>query len=412
MKCHMTSQSFSRRQWVIAVLLFLMILLNYLDRVVLSLVSPMLRKELNLTQMDYAIAVNAFLIAYGVMYLGSGLVLDRVGARTGLLLFVGLWSAACVLHITITGLFSLVVYRTVLGIFEPGGWTGAVKTVSERFSPAQRSLAAGIFTSGAGVGSLIAPPLVVWLALRYGWQSAFLIAGLAGFLWLPLWLLATATASGIPLEEQSIPVLQALPRILRDPRSLAYGATRFFGDTTGYFFLFWLPEYLVTSKGFTLTSVGALAWIPFLWSDIGSLVGGYTSGRLVQRRHKPVQARKIMMSIAAIFVLIGALLQNASGVAGILASVSLCTFGVGVWASNLHAVAADGFAPSQVATVHGLAGSMGAVGGILFNTLVGHLSMSGDYFIAFLVLVTLQPLGVAALWIWMPERQESICSSV
>ena len=198
MKCHMTSQSFSRRQWVIAVLLFLMILLNYLDRVVLSLVSPMLRKELNLTQMDYAIAVNAFLIAYGVMYLGSGLVLDRVGARTGLLLFVGLWSAACVLHITITGLFSLVVYRTVLGIFEPGGWTGAVKTVSERFSPAQRSLAAGIFTSGAGVGSLIAPPLVVWLALRYGWQSAFLIAGLAGFLWLPLWLLATATASEIP----------------------------------------------------------------------------------------------------------------------------------------------------------------------------------------------------------------------
>src|SRR6476620_7806204 len=104
MKCHMTGQSFSRRQWGIALLLFLMILLNYLDRVVLSLVSPMLRKELNLTQMDYAIAVNAFLIAYGVMYLGSGLVLDRVGSRIGLFLFVALWSAACLLHMTITGL--------------------------------------------------------------------------------------------------------------------------------------------------------------------------------------------------------------------------------------------------------------------------------------------------------------------
>ena len=168
----------------------------------------------------------------------------------------------------------------------------------------------------------------------------------------------------------------------------------------------------MTSKGFTLAAVGALAWIPFLWSDIGSLSGGYLSGRLVQRTRKPVQARKLMMSAAALFVLAGTLLQNASGVAGILLSVSLCTFGVGVWASNLHAVAADGFAPADVATVHGLAGSMGAVGGILFNTLVGHLSMSGDYLVAFLVLVTLQPLGVAALWIWMPERQESICSSV
>ena len=117
--------------------------------------------------------------------------LDRLGSRSGLFLFVSLWSAACLLHATITGLYSLVAYRFLLGVFEPGGWTGAVKTVSERFAPAQRSLAAGIFTSGAGVGSLIAPPLVVWLSLRYGWHSAFLIAGLSGFLWLPLWLAAT-----------------------------------------------------------------------------------------------------------------------------------------------------------------------------------------------------------------------------
>ena len=116
------------------------------------------------------------------------------------------------------------------------------------------------------------------------------------------------------------------------------------------------------------------------------------------------------MSMAAVFVLAGTLLQTASGVIGILLSVSLCTFGVGIWASNLHSVAADGFAPSEVATVHGLAGSAGAVGGILFNTLVGHLSMSGDYFLAFCVLVTLQPLGVAALWIWMPDRKEASSS--
>ena len=402
----MASSSFSRQQWIIAVLLFFMILLNYLDRVVLSLLSPVIRAEFHLTQLDYAVAVNAFLIAYGVMYLGSGLVLDRIGSRTGLGLFVGLWSAACVLHAAISGFYSLVFYRFLLGVFEPGGWTGAVKTVSERFAPAQRSLAAGIFTSGAGIGSVIAPPLVIWLSLHYGWRSAFLVAGLAGLLWLPLW--SRATRQSQPSAGAApTPVLTLLPRLLRSPRSLAYVVMRFFGDTTGYFFLFWLPEYLVTSKGFTLQDVGSLAWIPFLWNDLGALSGGYASGRLVEWRQRPIEARKIMMSVAALFVLVGSLLQNATGFAGVLIAVSLCTFGVGVWAGNMHAVAADGFPQAEVATVHGLAGSAGAVGGILFNTLVGHLSMSGDYFFAFLILVVLQPLGVGALWLWLPDRAPS-----
>ena len=402
----MTSVSFSRQQWGIALLLFFMILLNYLDSVVLSLLSPVKRAEFNLTQMDYAVAVNAFLVAYGVMYLGSGLVLDRTGSRKGLSLFVGIWSVVCALHAAIAGFYSLVAYRFLLGVFEPGGWTGAVKTVSERFAPAQRSLAAGIFTSGAGVGSVIAPPLVVWLSLHYGWRSAFLIAGVSGLLWLPLWSLVTRDPQRAAVPTP-VPIRTLLPRLLRDPRSLAYVATRFFGDTTGYFFLFWLPEYLVTSKGFTFKEVGALAWIPFLWNDFGALAGGYASGRLVQWRQRPIESRKIMMSVAALFVLAGSSLQSASGVLGVLLSVSLCTFGVGIWAGNMHAVAADGFPQSEVATVHGLAGSVGAVGGILFNTLVGHLSMSGDYFFAFLVLVTLQPLGVGALWLWLPDLTAS-----
>lgn len=402
----MTSVSFSRQQWGIALLLFFMILLNYLDRVVLSLLSPVIRAEFNLTQMNYAVAVNAFLVAYGVMYLGSGLVLDRTGSRKGLSLFVGIWSVVCALHAAIAGFYSLVAYRFLLGVFEPGGWTGAVKTVSERFAPAQRSLAAGIFTSGAGVGSVIAPPLVVWLSLHYGWRSAFLIAGVSGLLWLPLWSLVTRDPQRAAVPTP-VPIRTLLPRLLRDPRSLAYVATRFFGDTTGYFFLFWLPEYFVTSKGFTFEEVGALAWIPFLWNDFGALAGGYASGRLVQWRQRPIESRKIMMSVAALFVLAGSSLQSASGVLGVLLSVSLCTFGVGIWAGNMHAVAADGFPQSEVATVHGLAGSVGAVGGILFNTLVGHLSMSGDYFFAFLVLVALQPLGVGALWLWLPDLTAS-----
>ena len=180
--------AFSRQQALLVALLFLMIVLNYLDRVILSLVSPMMRQELGMTQVQYAHAVNAFLLAYGLMYLGSGLVLDRVGYRAGLGLFVGFWSLACGLHAAIGGFVSLVVFRFLLGVAEPWGWTGAVKTVSQHFAPAQRGLASGIFTSGASVGSLIAPPLVVFLSLRFGWRSAFLIAGVAGLLWIPAWL--------------------------------------------------------------------------------------------------------------------------------------------------------------------------------------------------------------------------------
>lgn len=397
--------SFSRSQWVIASLLLTMILLNYLDRVVLSIVSPVLRQELSLTQGQYALALNAFLAAYAVMYLGSGLLLDRIGSRQGLAIFVLLWSIASGLHGLTTGLAGLVVFRFALGLAEPGGWTGAVKAVSERFAPAQRGLASGIFTAGAGLGALIAPPLIVFLMLRYGWRAAFWITGAAGLLWLPLWWRATRGWPA-PAAASGPSMLSRLPGVLRDRRALAFAAMRFFGDTTGYFFLFWLPEYLVSAKRFSMVAVGALAWIPFCWQDIGSILGGYGSGILVRRGIAAVNSRKLMMSAAAAFVILGTALQSASTPTWVIVSVSLCTFGVGIWAGNMHAVPADVFPPDRVATVHGLGGSAGAVGGIFFNWLVGVLSATDNYPLVFLTLATLQPLGVACLWWWVRPGRE------
>jgi ACS family hexuronate transporter-like MFS transporter len=160
----------SPQQTLIAFLLFLMIVLNYLDRQILSVLAPVMRKEIGLTQTDYALAVNSFLLAYAFMYVGSGLMLDRVGSRKGLAIFVALWSVASGLHAAIRGFVGLVSFRFLLGLAEPGGWTGAAKTVSERFTPVQRGLASGIFTTGAGIGAVIAPPLIVFLSLRYGWR--------------------------------------------------------------------------------------------------------------------------------------------------------------------------------------------------------------------------------------------------
>ena len=267
---------FRREQWGIAALLFLMILLNYLDRVVLSIVSPVMRQELALTPADYALALNAFLAAYGVMYFGSGIIVDRIGSRLGLAVFVAIWSVASGLHALSAGLGSLMLFRFLLGLAEPGGWTGAVKAVSERFTAEQRGLATGIFTAGAGVGALLAPPLVVFLMLRFGWRAAFWLTAATGLLWIPLWWRASRALSGSGAPRTA--GLRYLPQVLRDRRARAYVLTRFFGDTTGYFFLFWLPEYLVNSKHFSLLAVGALAWIPFGWQDFGSVAGGWVPG--------------------------------------------------------------------------------------------------------------------------------------
>ena len=399
----------SPQQTLIAFLLFLMIVLNYLDRQILSVLAPVMRKEIGLTQTDYAFAVNSFLLAYAFMYAGSGLILDRVGSRKGLAIFVALWSVASGLHAAIRGLAGLVSFRFLLGLAEPGGWTGAAKTVSERFTPAQRGLASGIFTTGAGIGAVIAPPLIVFLSLKYGWRSAFLLASVAGLLWVPFWLRATRNHDEVASHEYSEEGWGIKQRLsnLGNKRVLAYVLTRFFGDSSGYFFLFWLPEYLMTSRNFTFTMLGTLGWIPFFWNDVGALVGGYASSWLVQRGRQPLFSRKAMMTSAAVLVALGIPFHAASSHFWMLLSLSLSNFGVGVWSGNLHAVPADGFSPRMVASVHGLAGSAGAIGGILFNTLVGHFSTRGNYGVVFLLFALLQPLGLIGLWLWLREPEGS-----
>ncbi len=392
---------FSRRQVALMALLFLVALLNYVDRQVLSILAPLLRQEIGLSQSDYALAVNAFLAAYALMYVGSGVVLDRLGSRAGLAFFLAGWSLVSAAHAGIRGLADLAALRFLLGLFEPGGWTGAVKTISERFTPVQRGLAAGVFTCGASVATFLTPPLVVFLSVHYGWRLAFLVPSLAGFLWLPLWLAAT--------RERVAPA--AVPRLswketwplLRQRRVLAYVLVRFFGDSSGYFFLFWIPDYLTSVKQFSFVMLGTLAWIPYLAYDAGPVTGGWLASRLAASGWNPVRARKILMSAAAVIVSTGAGSLFVMRPWAVLSILAVSAFGVGIWAGNLHGLAADAFPPRGVGTAYGLAGSAGAIGGLLFNSLAGHWSANAQYGLVFLAFLLLEPLGAAALWLWMRE---------
>lgn len=403
---------FDKEQRWIAALLFVMLLLNYLDRQVLSIVFFEMKDELQLTQWQYTAAVNAFLLAYGVMYVGSGLILDRIGSRRGVAIFVLLWSLVSAAHGFIGGFAGLVILRFLLGMTEPGGWTGAVKTVSERFSPAQRGLANSIFTSGAGAGALIAPPAMVFLTQHYGWRSAFLVTGICGLLWLPLWWRVPAA----PVREVILPANRQAPmaivwELLRDRRALAFAATRFFGDSTGYFLMFWLPQHLLQNKRISFVMLGLIGWIPYMIKDVAAIFGGYLSSRMVAAGQPAVYSRKVMMSIAALLVIAGSLLEQYSDQILVVACIVLTSFGMGMWSGNFHSIPADAFPHRVVATVHGFAGSCGAIGGILFNTLVGYFMGTGQVGAIFFTLAMLMPLGVIPLWLWVKSDYVDLSTS-
>jgi len=381
-----------------------MLLLNYLDRQVLSIVFVEMKKDLGFTQWQYTAAVNAFLAAYGVMYVGSGLILDRIGARYGVALFVLLWSLVSALHGLVGGFTGLLVLRFLLGVTEPGGWTGAIKTVSERFTATQRGLANSIFTSGAGAGALIAPPALVFLTQHYGWRSAFIVTGACGLLWLPFWWRASGLPSTTVVEPvQHRPAGATLKELLRNRRALAFAATRFFGDSTGYFLMFWLPQHLLQNKRFSFVLLGLVGWIPYLIKDLAAVFGGYVSSRMVAAGKPAVYSRKLMMSIAAVLVAAGAALEHYDAPVLVFLCLLLTSFGMGMWSGNFHSIPGDAFPHRVVATVHGLAGSCGAVGGVLFNTLVGYFMGTGQVSAIFFTLALLMPLGVLPLWLWVRE---------
>jgi MFS transporter, ACS family, hexuronate transporter len=385
-------------------MIFFMMVLNYLDRQALSIVAPMMRKELELTILQYAHAVNAFLLAYSVMYAGSGIIIDRIGYRAGLAFFVALWSIFSGLHAATVGFASLALFRFLLGIAEPAGFTGAVKTIADNFGAAQRALATGVLNLGSGLGSLIAAPMMVFLTLHYGWRAAFLVAGAAGFLWVPLWLKVTrkVTRQRESNRLRRLSVRETIP-LLRDRRVMAYVLTRFFGDSSGYFVLFWIPEYLVSSKHFSFRMLGTLGWIPPCGSDLGAILGALLSSYLVRGGRGPVASRKIIMTAAAILLAAGASLQTSSALWLVLLSLTLCTTSVGMWACNLHALAADAFPRRMVATVHGTAGSAGAIYAIGFNLLVGYFSSRREYGMVLAMFGSLLPLAVAPLWLWLRD---------
>ncbi|NDD62500.1 MAG: MFS transporter [Acidobacteria bacterium] len=384
-----------RQRWLIVALLFALSVVNYLDRQTLSVLAPTLRETLGFGTIEYSYIVAAFLAAYTIGFAVAGRVIDRVGVRVGIALALAFWSVAGMLHATAAiagGWVMLAVCRFLLGLGESFNVPGGVKALSEWTPTRERGLSTAIFSNGFMVGAIIAPPLVSLLALRFGWQWAFLVTGLLGFIVLAVWWRfydsperhprlsgteRTYILTGREAAQPGEPV--SWWQTLRSPTCYSLLIARLLTDPLPYFFTFWLPEYLKSSRGFTLAMIGALGWIPFLAADVGGPGGGALSDWLVRRGLTPLQARRRAMLLAACVMPLSAIAVRTDSTGVSLALIALLLAAHSCWITNLLAASSEMVPRSRVATVVGLAGMGGSIGGVISNLLTGRVIASYGY---------------------------------
>lgn len=383
-----------RQRFAILALLFIATALNAIDRQTLSVLAPTMRRELHLSEGDYANVVTAFLISYTVMYAISGRLTDLLGARPVLSLSLAWWSIASMLTGLARGVASLAAFRCLLGVGEPCVYPAGIKACAEWFPARQRALATGIFSAGGSFGAVAAPPMVAMLALKFGWRSAFVVPGVLGLCWLPFWTrihgdqvrsvaMRGARPSWLALLKQREIWTLVLPRLLSDP--------------VWYFYLFWLPDYLQRVRGFSLGDMAAYGWLPFLFAGLGCVTGGALSDWMVRRGVAPARARVRVLIVVGCIGPLGALVGLVSSVALAMALACVVVYLTQVWATNTATLAAEVLAPEEVGTAVGMMGTAGSLGGALFAQLLGVLIARAGYPAAFVAVALLYPLALTAL---------------
>ncbi|PWU08681.1 MAG: MFS transporter [Verrucomicrobia bacterium] len=424
-------------RWLIAALLFMAAVLNYVDKNSLALLAPTIQKDLGFGDQTYANIQNAFQIAYTLALLGSGVLVDRLGPRISLALFVAWWSLANVLTTCARSVVSLGTFRFLLGLGEAGNWTASPKTVAQWFTLKEQGLAMGIYTAGTPVGMTLAPLFIIWLAEAFGWRSAFAVTGLAGGFWLLLWFglhrwpiterghscpqqrpitcgvlhrPAAATAETVPVSKKCrtpdivgdnvrspLPAEQTQEGLLTSSPTapvadghwtwlgsfchlevLCLLIARMLSDPIWFFYQNWYPKYLVAARGFTQAQV-SLTWIMFLAAGLGSLFGGWVTGSFIKRGHDPRRVRMFAMAGCALLMPLSPLVASAPGAASSLTIASIIVFGHLAWLVNLSALVIDVTPNASLGSVFGIVAAGSSLGAIAMNSIVAKAIAAGSY---------------------------------
>ena len=401
-----------RRRWLILAVIFAVMVLNYVDRQIVSVLKLTLKTEFGLDDSGYATLINAFVFCYASTYAAAGWLVDRFGS--GRVMFYGIvaWSGACLGGALSNTFGQLAFSRGLLGVAEPTSFPAQLRVVTLWFPPGLRATANSICAAGSTVGAIVAVPIVAGLAVKFGWHAAFLVPGLVGLALAVAWRFIYRDP---PVGADQTPIAGALtadpitaftwPQLWRTRSLWGIVLSRFISDPVWYFCLFWLPGYLQERSGLTLAQIATLGWIPFLVADLGGVGSAILSDRLVRRGVAPLRARKLVLAGAAALAPICALTPYFPHPFSTLAIFSVVGAVCLTWLFSLGVVVADTFPAANVGSVWGIAGAFGATGAMLFNVYVGHLIGTFGAGRVFIALAVLHPIAAVVLWTTVRREQ-------
>ncbi|MGC2234993.1 MAG: MFS transporter [Pyrinomonadaceae bacterium] len=389
-----------RRRWIICALLFFATTINYIDRQVLGILATdeTFKAQIGWSEAEYGFVNTAFQAAYAVGLLVVGGLMDRFGTRKGFSFAIVFWSVAAMCHSFARSAFGFGIARFALGLGEAGNFPAAIKTVAEWFPKKERAFATGIFNSGSNVGAILAPLSVPFIAVNYGWQWAFVITGLLGFIWLVFWLAIyrkpeedakLSPEEFVHIQSDNEEPMKKIPwaRLLPHRQTWAFAIGKFLTDPIWWVYLFWLPKFLNTKFGLNILQLGLPLIVIYVIADVGSIGGGWLSSHLIKRGWSINAGRKTAMLICALAVIP---IVFASMTDNLWVAVSLIGLAAAAhqgWSANIFTTASDMFPRQAVGSVVGIGGMAGSIGGMLIASTVGLILQytNNSYFSVFII---------------------------
>jgi ACS family hexuronate transporter-like MFS transporter len=433
-------------RWTICALLFFATTVNYLDRQVLSLLAPALSKEFGWSNSDYANITAVFQFGYAISMLFAGRFIDAIGTKRAFIIAVAVWSVGAMMHAFAVpigaalvalgvglpvSVIGFMVSRAVLAIGEAGNFPAAIKATAEYFPKKERSFATGVFNSGANIGAILAPLTVPWIATTWGWPMAFIAIGAIGFLWIILWQvyydtpaqqkrLGATELAHIDSDREPEPAPEGTKvswfRLLGFRQTWAFAMGKFLTDGVWWFYLFWLPKYLSSQYGMSTTDIALPLTVLYSMTMVGSIGGGWFPAFFMQRGYAPYDGRMRAMLVIAFFPLVVLAAQPLGGVSFWL---PVLLIGIGAsahqaWSANLFTTVSDMFPKRTVASVVGIGGMAGGMGGVAVSKLGGWIfdsyGASGDLSTGYMIMFTICALAYLIAWLVMkalvPRHEE------
>ena len=408
-----------RHRWVICSLLFAGATINYIDRQVLAVLKPTLQTQLGWSEVGYGNIVTAFQAAYAVGMLLAGRFIDRVGTRAGLATTAAFWALATMAHAAVGGVLGFSVARAALGLGEAGMFPAGGKAIAEWFPQQERSFAIGLFNSGTNVGPIVCPLLAPWLVATVGWRGTFVAMGALALLWIVPWLATYQPPERhARVSPEEVRALRAMPTatipwraLLTHRQAWAITLAKLLTDPIWWLYLFWIPDFLHRGHGLDLKQLGPPLVTIYALAFFGGIAGGWLSSRLIRRGWSTNAARKTTMLVAAVAVLpvvhLGA--AHASSLGTAVGILGLAVGAHQAFSANLLTLPSDLFPLGSVASMMGIAGMGGAIGGIVIAQTAGHiLEVTGSYHTLFVMAASAYFVALAVIQLLAPRLAPAV----